>query len=94
MDFLKIAPEHEGPDALGVDGAVIVGPAGALDCRRDVDKWSAVEPFLLLVKDNEDGADTLNEERLELDPLPPTADGFVGIVFFCVSNLQIIMFRS
>ena len=94
MPFLKIAPEDEGADALGVDGAVIVGPAGVLDCRRDVDKQSAVEPFLLFVKDNEDGADILSEERLELYPLPPTADGFGGIVFFCVSNHQIIMFRS
>ncbi len=35
----------------------------------------------------------LSEERLELDPLPPTGDGFGGIVFFWVYNHQIIIIR-
>ena len=82
MVFLKTAQEDEGPDTLGVDGAVIVGPAGVLDCRCDFDKGPVVEPFLLYAKDNDEDADAPKEEDLELELLPPSADGFVGIVFF------------
>ena len=47
MVLLRAADDEDGPDILAVDGAVMVGPTGVLDCLRTVFvECSVVEPFL------------------------------------------------
>ena len=60
------AEDEDGPETLGVDGAVMVGPAGVVDNLPVLEEYSsAFEVFLVPVK--EDVVDAApNEERREL----------------------------
>ena len=69
MVFLKAADDDDGPEALGVDGAVTVGPTGVVDSLLVIDKCPGAELFLLLGKDEVEDA-VPKEERRELALLP------------------------
>ena len=70
MVLLRAADDEDGPDILAVDGAVMVGPPGVLDCRRTVFvECSVAEPFLFPISEEVVDPAAPKDERRELASL-------------------------
>ena len=80
--FFKAAEDKDGPEALGVDGAVIVGPTGIFASLWVTDTCPGTEPFRLFWKEEVDDA-APKEERRELALLPPEILCLVDIMRVC-----------